>query len=318
MLIPLTTVRPVDLFAEIARLKHDLNAVILAHYYQEPDIQDVADFIGDSLALAQQAKRTDADVIVLCGVHFMAETAKILNPEKTVLLPDVNAGCSLADSCPPDAFARFVAAHPGHTVVSYVNTSAAIKALSDITVTSSNAERVINSIPADQPIIFAPDQHLGRYLAQKTGRDMVLWPGSCMVHTLFSERKVRELKVRHPDAEILAHPECEARVLALADYIGSTAALLAHVIQSSATAFIVATEPGIIHEMTKRAPEKTFLRAPTDGAACEGCSECPHMRLNTLEKLYDCLRDRQPSITLDEGIRARALGPIERMLALSA
>lgn len=309
--------RPLDLYEEIPKLKEQLNAVILAHYYQEAEIQDVADFVGDSLALAQQAKGTDADVIVFCGVHFMAETAKILNPDKRVVLPDLRAGCSLADSCPPIPFKRFVERHPGHVVVSYINTSAAVKALSDITVTSSNAEKIIHSIPEDTPIIFGPDQHLGRYLSRKTGRDMVLWPGSCMVHTLFSERKVRQMKIRHPQAEVLAHPECEERVLALADHIGSTASLLKYAARSTAREFIVATEPGIIHQMGKAAPEKTFLRAPIEGGACDACSECPHMRLNTLEKLHECMLTLQPEITLDEELRLRALQPIERMLELS-
>jgi len=309
--------RPVDLFERIEERKRELNAVVLAHYYQEPDIQDVADFTGDSLALAQQAKGTDADVIVFCGVHFMAETAKILNPEKIVVLPDLDAGCSLADSCPPEAFERFIARHPGHTVLSYVNTSAAVKALSDVIVTSSNAERIIASIPPDRPIVFGPDRHLGRYLAQKTGRDMVLWPGTCMVHTLFSERKIRQLKVRYPDALVLAHPECEERVLTLADHIGSTKSLLEYSAQSDAATFIVATEPGIIHQMQRRSPHKTFLRAPAQGAACEACSECPHMRLNTLDKLYNCIVELSPRIELDEELRLRALAPIERMLELS-
>ncbi len=306
----------VDYAAEIERLKGELNAVVLAHYYQEPEIQDLADYIGDSLGLAREAQGTDADVIVFCGVHFMAETAKILNPEKTVVLPDLEAGCSLADSCPPEAFARFIEERPGHAVVSYVNTSAAVKALSDLTCTSSNAEKVIASIPEETPIIFGPDKHLGRYLVEKTGREMVLWPGTCMVHILFSEKKIRQLKVRHPDAEVLAHPECEERVLRVADHIGSTSSLLKRVVESPARKFIVATEPGIIHQMRKAAPEKEFMRAPGKGpeGACEACSECPHMRRNTLKKLYECMRDLSPEITLDEDLRLRALRPIERML----
>jgi quinolinate synthase len=307
-----------DYFSKIERLKGELNAVILAHYYQEPEIQDLADFIGDSLGLARQAQGTDADVIVFCGVHFMAETAKILNPEKTVVLPDLDAGCSLADSCLPGAFRRFIEERPGHAVVSYVNTSAEVKALSDVICTSSNAERVISSIPEETPIIFGPDRHLGRYLVEKTGREMVLWPGTCMVHILFSERKIRQLKVRHPDAEVLAHPECEERVLRVADHIGSTSSLLKRVVESPARKFIVATEPGIIHQMRKAAPEKEFMRAPGKGpeGACEACSECPHMRRNTLEKLYRCMRDLSPEIALDEELRLQALRPIERMLEL--
>lgn len=308
----------IDYFGEIGRLKDELNAVILAHYYQEPEIQDLADFVGDSLGLARQAQGTDADVIVFCGVHFMAETAKVLNPEKTVVLPDLEAGCSLADSCPPEDFRRFIEERPGHVVVSYVNTSAEVKALSDVICTSSNAEAVIRSIPEDTPIIFGPDKHLGRYLVEKIGREMVLWPGTCMVHVLFSEKKIRRLKVRYPDAEVLAHPECEERVLRTADHIGSTSSLLKRAVESPAENFIVATEPGIIHQMKKAAPEKEFMRAPGKGpeGACEACSECPHMRRNTLEKLYWCMRDLSPEITLDEELRLRAASPIERMLEL--
>jgi quinolinate synthase len=307
-----------DYFQEIERLKGELNAVILAHYYQEPEIQDVADFVGDSLGLARQAQGTGADVIVFCGVHFMAETAKILNPAKTVVLPDLDAGCSLADSCPPGAFKEFIEERPGHAVVSYVNTSAQVKALSDLICTSSNAEKAIKSIPEGTPIIFGPDRHLGRYLVEKTGRDMVLWPGTCMVHVLFSERKIRQLKVKHPDAEVLAHPECEERVLRVADHIGSTSSLLKRVVESPAKKFIVATEPGIIHQMKKAAPGKEFMRAPGRGSegACEACSECPHMRRNTLEKLYGCMKNLSPEITLDEDLRLRALRPIERMLEI--
>jgi quinolinate synthase len=307
-----------DYFGEIGRLKDELNAVILAHYYQEPEIQDLADFVGDSLGLARQAQGTEAEVIVFCGVHFMAETAKVLNPEKTVVLPDLEAGCSLADSCPPEDFRRFIKERPGHVVVSYVNTSAEVKALSDVICTSSNAEAVIGSIPEGTPIIFGPDKHLGRYLIEKTGREMVLWPGTCMVHILFSERKIRQLKVRHPDAEVLAHPECEERVLRTADHVGSTSSLLKWAVESPAEKFIVATEPGIIHQMKKAAPEKEFMRAPGKGpeGACEACSECPHMRRNTLEKLYWCMRDLSPGITLDEELRLRAARPIERMLEL--
>jgi quinolinate synthase len=308
----------IDYLGEIERLKSELSAVILAHYYQEPEIQDLADFIGDSLGLARQAQETEADVVVFCGVHFMAETAKILNPAKTVVLPDLEAGCSLADSCPPRAFERFIEKRPGHAVVSYVNTSAEVKALSDVICTSSNAEKVIASIPEETPIIFGPDKHLGRYLVEKTGRDMILWPGTCMVHILFSERKIRQLKVRHPDAEVLAHPECEERVLRVADHIGSTASLLKRAVESPARKFIVATEPGIIHQMRKHAPGKEFMRAPGKGpeGACEACSECPHMRRNTLEKLYECMRDLSPEVTLNEELRLRALRPIERMLEI--
>lgn len=305
-----------DVFGEIERLRRERNAVILAHYYQEPEIQDLADHIGDSLALARQAQSTEADVIVFCGVHFMAETAKILNPSKTVVLPDLEAGCSLADSCPPDEFREFVQARPDYKVVSYVNTSAAVKALSDVICTSSNAKEVIGSIPESQPIIFGPDKHLGRYLVEQTGREMTLWPGTCMVHVLFSERKIRELKLRHPEAEVLAHPECEERVLALADHIGSTSSLISRAAESEAPEFIVATEPGVIHQMQRLAPDKTFMRAPGEGGACEACSECPHMRLNTVEKLHLCLRDLEPEIELDEQTRLAALAPIERMLEI--
>jgi quinolinate synthase len=305
-----------DLFAEIDRLKKDLNAVLLAHYYQDADIQDVADYVGDSLQLAQQARRTDADVIVFAGVHFMAETAKILNPEKLVLLPDLEAGCSLAENCPADRFSEFTAAHPDHIVVSYINCSAGVKALTDIICTSSNAATIIESIPAGRPIIFAPDQNLGRYLIRRTGRDMLLWPGTCMVHDIFSEKKIIQLKVRHPDAPVAAHPECTERVLALADHIGSTSSLLDFVTRSSHKTFIIVTEPGIIHQMEKRCPDKVFIPAPPDSECA--CNECPHMRLNTLEKLYLCMRDRRPEIRLDEKIRRRALVPLERMLEITA
>lgn len=304
-----------DLFDAIARLKRDMNAVILAHYYQEPDIQDIADVIGDSLQLAQQAARTDADVIVFCGVHFMAETAKILNPDKLVLLPDLNAGCSLADSCPADEFAAFVARHPGHTVISYINCSAAVKALSDIICTSSNAERIIRQLPADEPLLFAPDMQLGRYVERQTGRQMVLWPGACSVHVTFSERMLIRLKAEHPDAVVLAHPECLDGILRLADHIGSTTSILNHAIASPARTFIVATESGILHQMTKACPEKVFIPAPPENGCA--CNECPYMRLNTLERVYLCMRDRRPSIELPEDLRRRALRPLERMLAMS-
>jgi quinolinate synthase len=304
-----------DLFDEIDRLKRERNAVLLAHYYQEPDIQDVADYIGDSLGLAREAAETDAEVIVFAGVHFMAETAKILNPDKTVLLPDLHAGCSLADSCPPDAFAAFRAEHPDHLVVSYINCSAAIKAQTDVIVTSSNAEHIVRQIPPEQPVIFAPDRNLGRWLIKQTGRDMVLWEGACIVHEIFSEQKLIRLKVRHPNAPVLAHPECEEPVLRLADHIGSTSSIRRYAAESGATEFIVATESGILHQMQKDNPGKTFIAAPPDNGCA--CNDCPHMKLNTLEKLYLCLKHRQPELTMEEGLRVRALRPIERMLEMS-
>jgi quinolinate synthase len=313
------TLAGLDLFAEIERLKRERNAVIMAHYYQEPDIQDVADVLGDSLALARAAQKTDADVIVLCGVHFMAETAKILNPGKTVVLPDTQAGCSLADSCPPEAFAAFKAQHPDHVVVSYVNTTAAIKALSDYICTSSNAEQVIHAIPLHKPIIFAPDVNLGRYLMQKTGRDMVLWQGSCIVHETFNERRVLQLMSEHPNAELIAHPECETSVLRHAHYVGSTKAMLEYTQTSPKDTFIVATEAGILHTMQKASPGKTFIpAAPQDTREIKtcGCSTCPFMKLNTLEKVYLCLRDLTPAIEMDESLRLAALLPIERMVAI--
>lgn len=306
---------PTDLFEAIQDLKRELNAVILAHYYQDPDIQDVADYLGDSLGLSQQAAATNADVIVFAGVHFMAETAKILNPNKLVLLPDLDAGCSLADSCPPEAFAAFKAKHPDHLVISYINCTAEIKAISDIICTSSNAVKIVNQIPLDQPIIFAPDRNLGRYVMQQTGREMVLWQGSCMVHETFSERKLVQLQVQYPDAEIIAHPECEAAVLRHANYVGSTTALLSYSQTSSSQVFIVATEPGIIHQMQKAAPNKQFIPAPPLNQCA--CNECPHMRLNTLEKLYWAMKQRSPEITLPEATRLAALKPIQRMLAMS-
>jgi quinolinate synthase len=305
----------VDLFAEIDRMKRQLNAVILAHYYQEPDIQDIADVIGDSLALARAAEKTTADIIVFCGVHFMAETAAILNPGRLVLLPDLEAGCSLSDSCPAPEFERFIQAHPGHTVISYINCSAAVKALSDIICTSSNAERIVRSVPDRSPIIFAPDQQLGRYVIKQTGRDMVLWPGSCSVHVIFSERQIVRLKIEHPDAVVVAHPECEERVLKLADYIGSTTALLNFTKTSAARCFIVATESGILHQMKKASPGKEFIPAPPDNGCA--CNECPYMRLNTLEKVYLCMRNRSPVVTLPEPLRLRARVPLDRMLELS-
>ncbi len=310
-----TGVLPYDLFEAIAVLKQELNAVILAHYYQDPDIQDIADYIGDSLDLSRKAAGTDADVIVFAGVHFMAETAKILNPNKLVLLPDLNAGCSLASSCPPDAFAQFKAAHPGHLVVSYINCTAEIKAMSDIICTSSNAVKIVNQIPKDQPIIFAPDRNLGRYVMEQTGRDLVLWKGSCIVHETFSEKKIVQLKIEHPDAEIIAHPECEPPVLRHASYIGSTTALLKYSQASPSQAFIVATEPGIIHQMKKQAPHKHFIPAPAMNNCA--CNECPYMRLNTLEKMYLAMKNRTPEVSLPEHIQIAALRPIQRMLEMS-
>lgn len=305
----------VDLFEDIERMKREMRAVVLAHYYQDPDIQDVADFIGDSLQLSQRAATTDAEVIAFCGVHFMAETAKILNPGKLVLLPDRKAGCSLSDGCPPDAFARFLERYPDHFVVTYVNSSAAVKAMSDVIVTSSNAARIVEKIPRDRPIVFAPDKHLGRYVMKQTGRPMVLWPGVCQVHELFSEKKLVQLKERHPHAAVIAHPECEASVLALADHVGSTRSLLDFVLAAPAgTSFIVATEPGIIHQMERQTEGsgKGFIPAPPDSACA--CNECPHMKLNTLEKLYLALRFRAPEITVEPSIAERARVPIQRML----
>jgi quinolinate synthase len=318
MRVPEPVSPELDLFAEIERLKRERRAVVMAHYYQDPDIQDVADVLGDSLALARAAQKTEADVIVLCGVHFMAETAKILNPQKIVVLPDVTAGCSLADSCPPDAFAAFKAQHPGHVVVSYVNTTARVKALSDYICTSTNAAAVIDSIPRDQPILFGPDVNLGRYLMRTTGRDMLLWQGSCVVHETFNERHVLGLLARHPDAELIAHPECETPVLNHAHFIGSTQALLEHTKKSPRTTFIVATEQGILHTMRRASPAKIFIPAAPEGqgdATC-GCSTCPFMKRNTLEKVYRCLRDLTPRIEMDEGLRLAALKPIERMVAI--
>lgn len=304
-----------DLAREIHRLKRDLNAVILAHFYQDSEIQDLADFIGDSLQLSQQAARTDADVIVFAGVHFMAETAKILNPTRQVLLPDLKAGCSLADSCPPHLFKPFREQYADHLVINYINCSAEIKAMSDIICTSSNAEKIIQQIPPEQPIIFGPDRNLGNYLIKKTGRNLRLWQGTCIVHETFSEQKLLRLKFRHPQAKVLAHPECEERVLRNADYIGSTTGLLNYVKQSPDREFIIATEPGIIHQMEKACPEKVFIPAPSEGSCA--CNQCPHMRLNTLEKLYLCMKNRSPEIVMDEDLRLRALRPIQRMLEMS-
>jgi len=304
-----------DLEAEVQRLKKELNAVLLAHYYQESEVQDVADFVGDSLALAQQAAKTDADTIVFCGVHFMAETAKILNPRKLVLLPDLKAGCSLSDRCPPSAFRAFVDQHPGAFVVTYVNSSAAVKAMSDVICTSSNAPKIVARAPTDRPVLFAPDQHLGRWVMKQTGRPMVLWPGSCMVHEIFSEKRLVQLKTQHPQAVVVAHPECEASVLAHADYVGSTRGILEHVLKSDKSTFIVATEVGILHQMQKHAPAKTYIAAPPDNGCA--CNECPHMKLNTLEKLVQCMRRRSPELTLPPPLLEAARAPLERMLAWS-
>lgn len=304
-----------DLFEEIKRLKKEKNAVILAHYYQDADIQDVADYLGDSLGLSQQAAKTEADIIVFAGVHFMAETAKILCPQKKVLLPDLNAGCSLADSCLPSNFAAFKAEHPNHLVISYVNCSAEIKALTDIVCTSSNAVQIVDSLPNDQPIIFAPDKNLGRYINQKTGRSMLLWDGSCMVHEIFSQKKIALLKNQNPDAKVIAHPECEEHVLQLADFIGSTTSLLKYTIDNEAQSFIVVTETGIIHAMYKASPNKTFIPGPPNNQCA--CNDCPHMKLNTLEKLYLCLKNETPEIFMEENIRKKAESSILKMLDLS-
>src|SRR6187402_2734973 len=305
-----------DLFAEIERLKKEKNAIILAHYYQEPDIQDVADFIGDSLGLAQQAEKTEAGIIVFAGVHFMAETAKILNPTKKVLLPDLKAGCSLSDSAPPALFKMFKDKHPDHIVITYINCSAGMKALSDIICTSSNAQKIVESLPADQKIIFAPDKNLGAYINKQTGRNMLLWNGACMVHEIFSLEKITKLKIRHPKAKMIAHPECEEPVLAVSDYIGSTTGLLKYTQASDSKEFIVVTETGIIHQMQKLNPDKTFIPAPPNNTCA--CNDCPYMKLNTLEKLYLCMKYELPEITMDESLRIAAKKPIERMLEISA
>ena len=304
-----------NLFEKIAQLKKQKNAIILAHYYQEGDIQDIADYIGDSLGLAQQAEKTKADIIVFCGVHFMAETAKLLNPNKKVLLPDLRAGCSLADSCPPAEFKKFKEEHPDHVVISYINCTAAIKALSDIICTSSNAVKIVESVPADKKIIFAPDKNLGAYVAKKTGRDLVLWNGTCMVHEIFSLQKITKLKHVNPDALLIAHPECEEVILKIADFIGSTTALLNYTTTSPGTSFIVATESGIIHQMQKNSPLKTFIPAPPDNNCA--CNDCPHMKLNTLEKVYLCMKNEMPEIIIPEELMQPALKPLKRMLELS-
>ncbi|MDA0718005.1 MAG: quinolinate synthase NadA [Cyanobacteria bacterium] len=306
---------PHELPAAISALKQKRRAVILAHYYQDEAIQDIADFIGDSLELSRKAAATDAEVIVFCGVHFMAETAKILSPSKTVLLPDLEAGCSLADACPADAFAAFRAEHPDHIAVSYINCSAAVKALSDLICTSSNAVDLVNQLPADRPILFAPDQNLGRWVQRQSGRQLTLWPGSCIVHETFSEQALLQLKLEHPAAEVLAHPECQQHLLDLADFIGSTSALLRQAAQSSAASFIVLTEPGILHQMRLKLPQKAFFEVP--GADGCSCNSCPYMRLNTLEKVWQCLDSMQPEIVMDEALRLKALAPIEKMLAMS-
>ena len=304
-----------DLFAEIEKLKKEKNAIVLAHFYQEPDIQDVADYIGDSLGLAQKAQSTDADMIVFAGVHFMAETAKILNPTKKVLLPDLKSGCSLADSAPRDLFKAFREKHSDHLVISYINCSADIKAQSDIICTSSNAEKIIESVPANQPILFAPDKNLGAYLNKKTGRNMLLWNGACMVHEIFSLEKITKLKIRHPEAQVIAHPECEDAILRISDYVGSTTQLLKYAVASGCNTFIVATETGILHQMQKDAPNKTFIPAPpTNNCAC---NDCPHMKLNTLEKLYLCMKYELPEILMDENLRIASKKPIDRMLEIS-
>lgn len=305
-----------DLENEIKKLKKEKNAIILAHYYQENDIQDLADYIGDSLGLARKAQETEADMIVFCGVHFMAETAKILNPKKKVVLPDLNAGCSLSDSCPPPLFKKFKELHPDHIVISYINCSAGIKALSDIICTSSNAKTIVDSLPLDQKIIFAPDKNLGAYLNKETGRNMLLWNGACMVHEIFSREKIVKLKHKHPKAKLIAHPECEEEVLKEADYIGSTTQLLAYTQTDPSTEFIVATETGILHQMIKASPEKMLIPAPPNNACA--CNDCPHMKLNSLEKLYLCMKYELPELIMDEELRLKAKKPIDRMLELSA
>lgn len=305
----------IDLFEAIQSLKKEKNAVILAHYYQDADIQDVADYIGDSLGLAQAAANTDADIIVFAGVHFMAETAKILNPNKKVLLPDLRAGCSLSDSCPPDLFSLFKDKYPDHLVISYINCSAGIKALSDIICTSGNAVQIVNSLPQEQKIIFAPDKNLGAYINKQSGRSMLLWNGACMVHEIFSLEKITRLKVRHPLAKFIAHPECESDLLAIADFIGSTTQLLKYSQLNPCREFIVATEAGILHQMQKASPNKTFIPAPPNNHCA--CNDCPHMKLNTLEKLYLCMLYEQPEIIMDEDVRLAAKKPIDRMMELS-
>lgn len=306
----------IDLVAEINKMKKEKNAIILAHYYQESEIQDVADYIGDSLGLSQKAAETEADMIVFAGVHFMAETAKMLSPQKKVVLPDLKAGCSLADSCPPALFAKFKEKYPNHIVVSYINCTAELKTLTDICCTSTNAVQIIESIPKDQPIIFAPDKNLGAYLIKKTGRDMVLWNGACMVHEIFSLEKITKLKIRHPEAKLIAHPECEANILEIADYIGSTSGLLKYTKENPASEFIVVTEAGIIHQMQKASPNKTFIPAPPNNNCA--CNECPFMRLNTMEKLYLCMKYELPEVKLSDYVIQKGKASIERMMEISA
>lgn len=312
-----TTLKESELFDEIRRLKEEKNAVLLAHYYQEPAIQEISDFVGDSLGLSQQAANTEADIIVFAGVHFMAETAKIINPGKKVIIPDLNAGCSLSESCPPDEFRKFLDLHPDHVVITYINCSAEIKTMSDIVCTSSNAEKIIESVPRDQPIIFAPDKNLGKYLIEKTGRDMVLWDGACLVHEAFAIDKILTLHSEHPDAKFIAHPESTPEVLKVASYIGSTSGMINHVKTNPATKFIVATEAGILYQMQKEVPHKTLIPAPAKEDNTCACSECGFMKMNTLEKLYMCLKNEAPEVDVSEEIRAKAIVPIQRMLDLS-
>lgn len=308
--------KDLDLKAEIDKLRKEKNAVILAHYYQTGDIQDIADCVGDSLALAQWAAKTEADIIVLCGVHFMGETAKILCPGKKVLVPDLNAGCSLADSCPADEFANFIKQHPGHTVISYVNTTAAVKALTDVVVTSTNARQIVESFPKETPLIFGPDRNLGNYINSITGRDMLLWHGACHVHEQFSVEKILALKKQYPEAEVVTHPECKQPVVQISDFVGSTAALLKHTIKSDKKQFIVATESGVIHEMRKQSPDKEFIPAPPSDGTC-ACNECNFMRMNTMKKLYNCLKFESPEIIVDEDLQKKAIRPIKKMLEIS-
>ncbi len=305
------------LISEINRLKKEKNAIIMAHYYQDGDIQDIADFVGDSLALAQWAAKTDADIIMLCGVHFMGETAKILSPNKKVLVPDMAAGCSLADSCPADEFEKFIKAHPGHKVISYVNTTAAVKALTDVVVTSTNAKQIVESFPKDEKIIFGPDKNLGNYINSITGRNMVLWNGACHVHEKFSVRKVLDLKKEYPDAQVLVHPECKDVIVRLADKVGSTAGLLKYAVASDCKRFLVATESGILHEMQKSAPDKVFIPIPPEDSTC-ACNNCSFMRLNTLKKVYEVLKNESPEVEVSDELREKAVKPIQKMLEISA
>lgn len=305
------------LISEINRLKKEKNAIIMAHYYQDGEIQDIADFVGDSLALAQWAAKTDADIIMLCGVHFMGETAKILSPNKKVLVPDMAAGCSLADSCPADEFEKFIKEHPGHKVISYVNTTAAVKALTDVVVTSTNAKQIVESFPKDEKIIFGPDKNLGNYINSITGRNMVLWNGACHVHEKFSVRKVLDLKKEYPDAQVLVHPECKDVIVRLADKVGSTAGLLKYAVASDCKRFLVATESGILHEMQKSAPDKVFIPIPPEDSTC-ACNNCSYMRLNTLEKVYEVLKNESPEVEVSDELREKAVKPILKMLEISA